>query len=454
MRRLFANFPRGPFFSTALVSVSVILWFIVGAALLSQFPSVLRVVPGGLEESTADISQLVELMEAIPPEARPLAAEAFSNSIRDARLAARFPERVEGDDLTARMLRRAQPGSILSAREMQVRRVRYGELLSRSGDDNRLRLFALAATEVSIRLDDGEILVIWITPLGMVGRLGLPVLGLTVMMLLIFSVAGTLGLRYALGAVQSLEASAADFKPGRGASMVKEAGPSEVRNLTKALNAMQQRVDQLMRERSFLVAGVAHDIRTNITRMRLRIDQMRSPKKAALEGDLSRTEQLVDDLMVYARADRPDRESELIDLGELVEALAAEQAFECPLSGCSKGFVIAADRAALERAVSNLINNAWKYGTAARMSCAQTAGGYEVSIEDDGPGIPEEHLHRVMDPFYRVEPSRNTDTGGTGLGLTIARDLISAQGGDLRLENRPEGGLRAVVSFPAEIRIE
>ncbi|TGY89333.1 HAMP domain-containing histidine kinase [Marinicauda algicola] len=449
-----ARLARAPAFHVVLVSVSAIAWFVIGAALLSQFPLVFHLVPGAVEETTADIAELVELMEAIPADARPLAARAFSSPTRDARLADGFPDRSDDDQSMVRMLRGARPGSLLSAREMQVRRVEYRELLPRSREADGLRVFALAANELSIRLKDGEVLVIWISPLGLVGGRGLPMLAIAVLALLVFSVAGTLGFRYALGSLRKLEASAAGFQPGRGASVVEEAGPSQVRQLTKALNAMQLRIDQLTRERSFLVAGVAHDIRTHITRMRLRIDQLRSPKKAALETDLSRTEQLLDDLMVYARADRHDGVAELIDLGELLDALAAEQAFDLPRSGCGAGFVIAADRAALERAFSNLISNAWKYGEAARVRCRRDGAGFEVSIEDDGPGIPEGHLHRVMDPFYRVEPSRNPDTGGTGLGLTIARDLLSAQGAALRLENRLEGGLRAVVTFPPESRID
>ncbi len=445
---------QGPLSGAILVTLSTLFSVFIGSTLLSQFPFVLRVIPGSLEETTQEIAGLVELMEVIPAETRPLAAEAFATPMRDATLMASFPEQSDADESMVRMLRAAQPGSILSAREMQVRKLAIADMRPRLENNTDLRLHALAANELSIRLSDGEVLVIWISPLGMIGRNGLPAVFIIAILLFIISGASTLGLRYAVTNLQALETSVTDFRPGSGASLVEESGPAEVRRLTKAMNAMQLRIDQLIRERSFLVAGVAHDIRTNITRMRLRIDQLRSPKKAALEADMAQTEQLVDDLMVYARADRPDCVSELIALGDLVRDLVEEQAFDLQLSGCDSEFVIAADRAALVRAVSNLINNAWKYGHAVHVRCGLKDGGYQILVEDEGPGIPADQLDKAMDPFYRVEPSRNPETGGTGLGLTIARDLIAAQGGELRLENRAEGGLRAIVSFPPECRIE
>ena len=232
-----------------------------------------------------------------------------------------------------------------------------------------------------------------------------------------------------------------------------EEGPIEVAQAAVAFNAMQDRIARYVKERLHILAAVSHDLQTPITRMRLRAEALDdSPEKGKLLDDLSQMEHLVREGVAYARSAHGASETpRRIDPAAFVESLVFDyQDIGKPvtLSGKVTGAVLVRPQA-LRRVLGNLIDNALKYGGRADVGMVRLAdGALCIEVNDNGPGIPDEELGRVLEPFYRLENSRNRDTGGTGLGLAIAAQLMLSIGGRLTLSNRPQGGLKATVLLP------
>jgi signal transduction histidine kinase len=195
-------------------------------------------------------------------------------------------------------------------------------------------------------------------------------------------------------------------------------GSSEITQAAAAFNEMQDRLRRYVEDRTSMVAAIAHDLRTPLTRLRFRVEAAPEEAQAKMSSLL---ESVVDDM--------------------------AETGADVSVEKVEK-VVIDADSLALRRLITNLIENAIKYGARARCSLSVHDRLAEIDIEDDGPGVPAPELNRVFDPFYRREPSRNRQTGGIGLGLSVARSIARAHGGDVALQNRPQGGLRAKVTLP------
>ncbi len=455
--RALRRLPGGLLLNAAFVAVSAVFTSTLIVFLSMQLIFFFRLFPSGVEDNAEAIAEMVFLLDNVPEEARPLVISTFHSVSRSAAIRPGFPEGAAPDPSLRRRLSEGSGdyAQLLATQETRFRDVRLYDVRMGRREEDWPDVMGMAAFEVGIELQSGEVVVVWLTPLAFLGRNAIQVMGFFMLMGLGFSAASALMLRYALKPLKALEASAARFDLASPAEPVEETGPDEMRRLTKALNEMQARVHALTQERSQLVAGIAHDIRTSLTRIRLRIDQSRSKTKSALESDLRHIEHLLKDMMLYARAEQPSVAPELVDLraflSEFVAGLPYEVAFNCD----GEAFTVAADPPALTRALSNLMENARVYGGGARlMQCAVTPdGGLEIRIDDEGPGIAEIHLTRIFDPFYRVEPSRSQETGGTGLGLTISRALLAAQGATLELANRPEGGLRATVTFPPECRV-
>lgn len=225
-----------------------------------------------------------------------------------------------------------------------------------------------------------------------------------------------------------------------------ETGPVEVRQATGAFNCMQTRIRNLFDERTRILAAITHDLQTPITRMRLRAELMDDERlRDKLLADLDHMQTLVQEGLAYAGSTAAPREPPgSIDLDALAASLVGDYAdggHPVSLSG-QCGHSLVTRPATLRRLLGNLVDNALKFGTRAevRLSCQ---GPPTLSVLDDGPGIPEAELEKVFEPFYRLESSRNRETGGTGLGLAIARQLARALKAELSLHNRPEGGLEA-----------
>ena len=230
-----------------------------------------------------------------------------------------------------------------------------------------------------------------------------------------------------------------------------ERGPRELRNATRAFNRMTARIRRLVDDRTLMLAAVSHDLKTMLTRLRLRaefIEDGEQKEKAA--ADLDEMQAMLAATLSFARDDAADERPVAVDLAAMLQSLAADLAdagraasYDGPDRLALRGRPVA-----LRRVFGNLLDNALRYGGEARVSLRQADGRAEARIEDRGPGIPEALRERVFDPFFRVEASRSRDTGGSGLGLAVVRAVVRRHGGEIALEDRPGGGLSVRVMLP------
>ena len=231
-------------------------------------------------------------------------------------------------------------------------------------------------------------------------------------------------------------------------------GSAEASRAATALQQMQQRLDSYVTDRTRMLAAIAHDLRTPLTRLAFRIESVEPPLADAMSRDVVEMQQMLAETMRFARADAIAGPRELLDLSDLGAEVAEELALTrdgIAFHPSEEPLPIAADRIALRRLLANLAENALTYGGNASISAARVDKDCGViTVDDDGPGIPEEELERLFEPFQRLESSRSRGTGGIGLGLPIARSVARAHGGDVVLMNRPEGGVRARVTLPLE----
>ncbi len=230
-----------------------------------------------------------------------------------------------------------------------------------------------------------------------------------------------------------------------------ESGPSEVRRAARTFNRMRERLRAHIEERTHILAAITHDLKTPLTRMRLRLEQCEDePLRARLVEDVEAMRALVNEGLELARSLDSGRPPQAVDLGALLASLcddAAEAGGEARFEG-PEAALVSGRPEALRRSFLNLIDNAVKYGGKADVTLERSGQDWLIRVRDSGPGIPESHLGDVMQPFFRLETSRSRETGGTGLGLSIAANLLATQGGGLSLRNRPKGGLEARVRLP------
>ena len=230
-----------------------------------------------------------------------------------------------------------------------------------------------------------------------------------------------------------------------------ENGSPEVRRAVRAFNRMQERLRRYVDDRTMMMAAISHDLRTALTRMRLRaefIDDDEQRSKAV--NDLDELQQMLEATLAFSRDEAVQEARTRLDLAALLQSLCADHAdagqnarYQGPDRAHFDGRPIA-----LRRAFANLIENALRYGNEAQVTLSPEGGGYVVLIEDRGPGIPTELRERVFAPFYRVESSRSRETGGMGLGLAVARSVARGHGGDITFEDREGGGLVTRVALP------
>jgi len=230
-----------------------------------------------------------------------------------------------------------------------------------------------------------------------------------------------------------------------------ENGPQEVRRAARAFNAMQERLSRYIRTRTGILAAMSHDLKTPITRLRLRAELLEQPElHEKFVRDLGEMENMVNATLGYMKG-LDDREAlRAIDIRALVGALAADsEELHHPVRvrGEPLGPFFGKPEG-LRRCLQNLLDNATRYGRDVELQIEDSADTLTLYVRDGGPGIPEQELERVFEPFYRVEASRNPSTGGSGLGLSIARNLAQSMGGDVTLRNREGGGLEAKVVLP------
>ena len=322
------------------------------------------------------------------------------------------------------------------------------------GDRYKVRANSVSASperfHVHLTLRDGSPLTIEITPMPLPIAQWLPIVfAVQVGVLLLCA---WIAVRLATRPLARLAHAAESLSPDGDGPRLTAGGPVEVATAMTAFNTMQDRIARNLKERLQILAAISHDLRTPITRMKLRTEAMSdSPERGKLIDDLSEMEHLVRDGVAYARsvhgASEPPRR---VDLNAFLESLVLdyEDTGKTVTISSRIRLQVTTRPQALRRVLSNLLDNAIKYAGAAELNV--TGGDRQsvsIAVLDRGPGIPDDQLESVMQPFYRLEASRSRDTGGTGLGLAIAQQLTVSIGGSLALRNREGGGLQATVTL-------
>jgi signal transduction histidine kinase len=246
--------------------------------------------------------------------------------------------------------------------------------------------------------------------------------------------------------LRDLTAAADRLQGGGEAPQVEPRGPADLRRAILAFNAMSARVSAMLDEKDRMLGAIGHDLRTPLASLRIRAEGVEPEEEGRhMIATIEEMTSMLDDTLALARSGRAVEEPRAVDLDSLADAVVEEfRALGHDAQMVTDGRHNARVQPnLLRRAVRNLIENGIKYAGTARISVRDAGGHIAIEVSDDGPGIAESEIARVLEPFYRVEPSRSRETGGTGLGLTLARAAAHAHGGRLELENRPEGGLLA-----------
>ncbi|MCG7362442.1 ATP-binding protein [Roseomonas sp. ACRSG] len=239
-------------------------------------------------------------------------------------------------------------------------------------------------------------------------------------------------------------------RPGQTVT-VPEEGPREVQHAAQAFNRMQARIDRLIADRTQALAAVSHDLRTPLARLRLRAGFLDDAEvQRQIDADLDEMDAMIGSTLAYLRGDEEQEEVRSADIAAMLQTLCGD-AEDMGRSVTYEGppqARLPCRAVALKRAFANVIDNAVKYGASARVMLSDRGRELVVDIDDAGPGVPEEQLESVFQPFYRLEESRNRSTGGSGLGLAIARQAVGRHGGSVTLQNLAGGGLRASIRLP------
>lgn len=303
--------------------------------------------------------------------------------------------------------------------------------------------------EIKVQLDDGVLSVVaprrrlfssttYVFILWMIGS-----------SMALFGIA-TVFMRKQVRPVRQLAAAAEAFGKGRDIDDFKPTGAAEVKQAAVAFNLMRDRIRRQIAQRTEMLAGVSHDLRTPLTRMKLELAMLGDgPEIAELRSDVEEMEKMVEGYLAFARGEgteQPVYTNLSVLLRDVVNG-AARQGAQIDLTS-DEDLTVPLRRDAFRRCITNLISNAQRYAKRVSVQAAHNGSAIEITIDDDGPGIPADKREEVFKPFFRLDPSRNPRTGGTGLGLTIARDVIHSHGGELTLLDSPFGGLRARLRLP------
>jgi signal transduction histidine kinase len=276
---------------------------------------------------------------------------------------------------------------------------------------------------------------------------------LLILLVLLLSVAvlAALAVRWLTRPLRVLATAAMDLGRDINRPPLPEQGPQEVRRAARAFNTMQTRLVRYIKDRGRVLAAVSHDLKTPITRLRLRAELLEDEKlRHKFQADLDDMERMVQATLDFMRGTEHHEQVVPVDVNALLESLrddAAETGAAITLKGMAQA-PLRCRPLALKRCLTNLIDNAVQYGRRATIRVQDSAAELILTIGDEGPGIPDSELEKVFDPFFRLEASRNRNTGGTGLGLGIARNIARAHGGELILRNKMGGGLEAVMTLP------
>lgn len=270
-------------------------------------------------------------------------------------------------------------------------------------------------------------------------------------MLLVFGSALIIVIRQITRPINKLAEAAEAFGRGEEVLPVTVLGPAEIRQAIEAFNEMRERLSRFVLDRTKMLAAVGHDLRTPITTMRLRAEFIEDDEtRSRILASLEEMQQLAEAALAFAREEAVAETTRIVDLNALVQTVCADQAdLRRKVVYQENGRMLYRCRPnSLKRAIRNLVENAVVHGKSAQVALHGPYKGVRITIEDEGPGIPEENLTQVFVPFVRLDASRGQETGGIGLGLAIARSIVRGHGGDIEIENRQQGGLSATIQLP------
>jgi signal transduction histidine kinase len=398
-------------------------------------------------------SDFLAALQTATPEARRQAAQLTGRFVRPAQ-----PDDGPGEpdeEMTGLMRERLPPGLSASVAELSKSRCDPPSD-AEQGDSKAARAWRAAVADtnclrIGARFPDGDAWDIVTGPppllLRRMGGLDPTFLGVLGVATAILAV---LVAQLAAIPVRKLTRAAASLSPDMTAAPLAETGPSDVRVAIQAFNQMQQRIGRHATEQTHMIAAITHDLQTPMTRLRLKLEQMEDGEaRERLLADWRVMRAIVEEGLQLARSATLREDIVQLDVDSLIESIVEDEV--------ESGHVATFDAAAgldlrcrphmLRRCVQNLVDNAIKYGGEAHLSTHAEAAEFRIEIRDSGPGIPADQLETVFDPMVRLEASRSRETGGSGLGLTIARILAERNGAKLTLANRPEGGLLCTLRF-------
>jgi signal transduction histidine kinase len=304
--------------------------------------------------------------------------------------------------------------------------------------------------EASVQLDNGKWLYLEVIP-----RLNPPPIALllipVVTMLAVFGSTLFLLIGYVTRPINRLASAASAFGRGEEVAPVAMSGPAEIREAIAAFNGMRERLSRFVLDRTRMLASVGHDLRTPITTRRLRAEFIEDEEtRERILASLEEMQHMAEAALAFAREEALSEPTRLVDLNALVQTVCADQAdMSRNVSYRENGRLLYRCRPnSLKRAVRNLVENAVIHGQSANVSLRATPRDLQISVDDQGPGIPTEYMTQVFLPFARLDEARGEETGGIGLGLAIARSIVRGHGGDIGIVNREGGGLRATIQLP------
>ncbi|HYW05062.1 MAG TPA: ATP-binding protein [Gammaproteobacteria bacterium] len=395
------------------------------------------------------VADTVRLMEALPSGERGRVTRVLSRPrLRVLLRARRYPEshgRAMPDDLSGLS---QTLHDVLAPRPTAVMRVppdAPGLPAGRGDSDDR----QLILTQVG--LADGQWLLFLFRPPPLLPGHPLRLVVSSGALLAALLVLGVIAVRWVTRPLRILEHAAEALGHDIARDPLPEKGPLEMRHATRAFNSMQARLRESLELRDRFLAAVSHELKTPLTRLRLRVEMLPDAQlQARFSRDLDDMESMISASLDFVRGTYGHEATRQIDVLALVDSLVEDETsvgHRVSRSGAPRAHYPGRPQA-LRRCLENLVGNAIKYGGSARIVIEDGPDALVLRVLDEGPGMPPAELQRVFEPFYRVEISRSRDWGGTGLGLGIARNIARLHGGDLDLRNRPRGGLEAILTLP------
>ena len=263
---------------------------------------------------------------------------------------------------------------------------------------------------------------------------------------IILFIVALLFLKNQIKPIRKLAIAVDRFGKGKNIGNFKPSGAREVRRVSNAFKIMKERIENSISQRNKMFSSISHDIRTILTRMKLNLE-LHKLDKGGLKKDLVEMEQMVEEYLKYAKGEEKEK-IQKVNIISLINLIKKRYSKKNIYFNNGKKINISVRLNSIKRCINNLLSNSLKFSKNIKITCNKKNNYVEIIIDDDGPGIPEKERKKVLQPFYRVEDSRNRDTGGIGLGITIAADIINNHGGNFFLDKSPLGGLRTKIYLP------